>query len=742
MSLTKNTVFETDKRKLKGNIKMQIVILAGGEGSRLRPLTSDMPKPMVRVLGTAVIERLTALLFKCGFREATVADFYMADKLEHELGSFSNGIKLSYVREDVPLGTAGCVRKAWNGNDDVMVVSGDSVCDFDFESICRFHQKVSAHVTIVTHHVADPREYGLVTADQNGRVVGFLEKPGYDSCLTDVANTGTYVISQEVIRRIPKDEKIDFAKDIFPMLLADDMRIFCYPEDGVWHDIGDIPSLLKCQSELLSIEGRSSLILSGAQVNGDAIIGGGSVIEADTCIGADCRIQGSLIMSGTSIGEGTSIKHSIVADNVTIGRGCRLMEFSAIGSGCVIGSAVTVDAGVRIENGTRIPSGTHLHMDVSKDGYRQLSFGDYGEAVGIKLDTMSLCRFGMAVADSLELSEITLGIEQGRQEIGESIALGLRSGGTLVYSLNGAGFGETVFAARKLGTRYCIYIGSSVRLIRSDRIELARSEERKVEQRYNRGEMSGNCSAPVISAEAASALYAKELTNRFSGVSNVRLTLKTDSFSTAEAFTECTKNIESVSGERIQFTISSDQMSVLALTENARIPYENLILLACRAHFDSGKNVRLPQKAPMACDDYAKRDGLSVTRVFATDDLELSPFSYDPLMLIADVMSYVSKRCISLSAANAELPEIIYTRRTVDVGDNLVKLLGKDFSDMRKGRDIVVETEGAKAYVRPLRSGKSLAMYVESVSTEAASSICDDIIKKLGVRSRRRQSKT
>lgn len=295
---------------------MQIVILAGGEGSRLRPLTSRTPKPMVRMLGVPVIERLLSLLFKNGFKKATIADFYLADKLEHDLGSFSCGIELEYMREDLPLGTAGCVRRAWNGEDDVLVVSGDSVCDFDFKEICRFHKKKSADVTIVTHRVADPREYGLVTADEKGRVIGFLEKPGYDSCLTDVANTGTYIISAGILSLIPKEEKLDFAKDIFPDLLADERRIFSFPEDGIWHDIGDISSLLKCQRQLLQAEGKERLILKGAEADGSAAIGAETVVEQGAYIGADCRLQGALIMSNSSVGEGCSFKNCVIGENV------------------------------------------------------------------------------------------------------------------------------------------------------------------------------------------------------------------------------------------------------------------------------------------------------------------------------------------------------------------------------------------------------------------------------------------
>ncbi len=718
---------------------MQIVILAGGEGSRLRPLTSDTPKPLVRILGEPVIKRLLSLLFTCGFREATVADYYLADKLEESLGEFSNGIKLRYVREDAPLGTAGCVRKAWNGSDDVLVVSGDSVCGFDFNKICRYHKKMSADVTIVTHKVADPREYGLVTADEKGGVIGFLEKPGYDSCLTDVANTGTYVISSDIIARIPKDEKTDFAMDVFPQLLKEDKRLFAFTESKIWHDIGDIPSLLNCQRELLQLEGMDRLILEGASVAESAIVGAESVVEGGASVGADCRVQGSLILSGTSLGEGSAATRAVIGENVTTGRGCRFGELSAVGSGCVIGSAVTVDSGVRIENGVRIPSGAHIRSDVSAEGYKPLSFGDLGEADGIGISAVSAVRLGMAISRALGIKETTVGFAGSSESIAQAVSLGLRTEGAAVYSLRDAAFGETVFAARKLGTRYAVYVSDEIRLIRSDRIELARSEERKVEQAFNRGELGGEKNSPLINAEAASLLYINELKSRMSAPVRAKITLKTDSLPEAVAFSKAFGDASQNEGESLEFIVASDRMSVFCSAEGRIVPYEKLILIACRHWFSKRMNVRLPQRAPLSCDDYARMEGQTVTHVSASDDLELSPFSFDPLMLIADVMGYLADRSISLNAAAAELPEIVYTRRTVEVGEALPKILRRDFADLRKGRDIVLDSDGAKAYVRPSKSGRSLAMYVESVSQEAADAVCEDVIKRLGISRRKRR---
>ena len=192
-------------------------------------------------------------------------------------------------------------------------------------------------------------------------------------------------------------------------------------------------------------------------------------------------------------------------------------------------------------------------------------------------------------------------------------------------------------------------------------------------------------------------------------------------------------------GESLEFIVASDRMSVFCSAEGRIVPYEKLILIACRHWFSKRMNVRLPQRAPLSCDDYARMEGQTVTHVSASDDLKLSPFSYDPLMLIADVMGYLADRSISLNAAAAELPEIVYTRRTVEVGEALPKILRRDFADLRRGRDIVLDSDGAKAYVRPSKSGRSLAMYVESVSQEAADAVCEDVIKRLGISKRKRR---
>ncbi len=710
---------------------MQIIILAGGEGTRLRPLTADTPKPLVRVLGISAIERLTALLFRSGFKEATIADFYLANKLEETLGSFSNGIRLNYVREEVPLGTAGCVRKAWNG-DDVMVLSGDGVCEFDLPSIVDFHERNEADVTIVSHEVSDPREYGLVTADETGRVIGFSEKPAYDSCLTDLANTGAYIISKDIISRTPENEKVDFASNVFPEVLATHGRIFTIPETGIWFDIGDISSLLTCQSVLLDKEDKDYLIFEGASVGDGTTVTGGSVIEQGATVGRNCRIQSSLIMNGSSMGDGCELNKCVICEDVTIGRGVTFGELSAVGSGSVIGSAVTIDPGVKISPNSKIPAGIRVRRDVTPSGYKLLEMGEGGRADGIDLTTENLLTLGKAIAKAFSQEAITVGYSQTCESMSEALSLGLRSCGTAVYYLNNASFGETVFTARRLKTRYSAYISDGkVRVFRSGNCELARSEERKLCEKYNRAELNDLGTAPLINADAERKLYLGELKSilpkHFAG--SVQISSKDPR--EKEIFSEAMQGLDWLDGDRLRFTIGKSIEDTVCESPGGRLTYEQLLLMSCRSHYFDGENVVLPEKAPLVCDEYAKEAGREVFRISPSDDGELSLFSIDPLFLVAETAQYLAKREISASVALSELPDICYYRRTARIRDGLPKLLNREFAGNRHGSDIIVESAGARAYVRPLKSGKELRMYVESVSQEAATAICDDIISRL-----------
>lgn len=700
---------------------MQTIILAGGEGTRLRPLTADTPKPLVKILGESAIERLLRQLRSSGIRSATLCTHFQADKMREALGTQSHGVRLKYCREEFPLGTAGCVRLAWSG-DDVMILSGDSVCGFDYKAILDFHRDTGADVTIVAREVDDPREYGLLTVDKEHRITGFIEKPGYDECLTNLANTGAYVISKEIIGRIPEGEKIDFACDVFPQILDEGKKLCAFIDRSYWYDVGNIPSLLICQRELLQREGRESLVDQGASVADGTTVSAGSVVEHDAAVGKGSRIMASLISEGACIAADADISEAVICKNVTAGEGLIMKRFSALGADCVVGSNVTIESGARVAPRTKIPDGAIIRTDISAGEYSALSFDDNGEVKGI-FGTQDILRFGMAVGSALSLSGIAIG---GGGDGVEALSLGLRSAGTTVYFLGNACFGETIFCARKLECSHCIFVDDGIRLISSASASLTRMEERKIEQVYNRSTLVESRSAPLIDGAAASNLYIRHLRSILPEKPQISASMRTESTREAQIFSELIPESE---GEKVTFTIASDHRTVSALTEETVIPYENLLILCCKAHFEKRKSVVLPPRAPLSCDKLASEHRSSVIRSGGTR--ELTAFSCDPLELIFEVIAYVTSRGISLAASVSELPQIVYTKRIIEAPEGLPKIMSEGFDGTKAGSDIMLENGGARAFVRPLKSGRAVSLYIESVSQEAASELSADVIKRL-----------
>lgn len=703
---------------------MQTIILAGGEGTRLRPLTAETPKPLINILGVPAIERLLSQLHKSGIPSATICTHYLGDKLKEELGNSCCGVRLKYCREETPLGTAGCVRSAWNG-DDVMVLSGDSVCGFDYRRIAEFHKASSADVTIVTREVEDPREYGLITADEKNRITGFLEKPGYDDCLTNLANTGAYVISKDVIARIPENENADFAKDVFPELLKEGKKLFAFVDNSYWYDIGDIPSLLKCQQELSQFEGRDRTVDPTATLGEDVILSAGTMIEPKAAVGRNSRIMASLICEGASIADNADICQAVVGKNVTTGEGLIMKRFSALGDGCVVGSGVTVEEGARVAPRTRIPDGAVVRTDISAGSYCSLGFGDNGLVEGVS-QAEELLRLGMATGSALGIDRMAVG---GSGKGAEALSLGLRSAGVTVYRLSGAAFGETVFSARMLDCTHFAFADEELWLCGSASLNLSRAEERKIEQAYNRSNVNHGETAPEINGAAASDMYIRSLKEILPKEAKICASLRTESRREAEIFSALMPECE---GERVTFNVASDRRTLSALTEERVIPYENLLILCCKAHFSKKKSVVMPPRAPLACDSIASAYRSSVIRS-ADGARRLTEFCCDPIRMAFEIIAYVTQQGLSLAAANDQLPRVVYTKRIIEAPEGLPKIMREGFSGAKAGSDLVVESGGAKAFVRPMKSGRAVSLYIESVSQEAAGELSRDILKRLSL---------
>lgn len=336
---------------------MKAIIMAGGEGSRLRPLTCGRPKPLVPVLNRPIMEYCVDLLRAHGITEIGVTLQYLPDAIREHFGDGSDfGVCLRYFVEESPLGTAGSVKNAASFLDETfLVVSGDALTDLDLSRAISFHRAKGAVGTLVLTRVETPLEYGVVITGEDGRIVRFLEKPGWGEVFSDTVNTGIYVLEPEVLDFFAPGQKFDFSKDLFPLLLRENKPLYGLVLPGYWCDIGDLRQYW--QAHLDALSGRVAVRISGDEIAPQVWVGRDTQIDPDcflegpVLIGDGCRIgSGARIEAFTVLGRGciiqpeASLKRSVLWDQVYIGRRAAIR-------GAVLGSRVQVQAGAGVYEG-------------------------------------------------------------------------------------------------------------------------------------------------------------------------------------------------------------------------------------------------------------------------------------------------------------------------------------------------------------------------------------------------------
>ena len=332
---------------------MKAIIMAGGEGTRLRPLTCDCPKPMIQLMNRPVMQYALVLLKGHGVTQVAATLGYLPDAIMDVFGGGdAYGVDLRYYVEPAPLGTAGGVRQAADFLDETFVVlSGDGVTDLDLSKALAFHRERGALATLVLKRADNPLDYGVVLTEADGRVRAFHEKPDWSEVVSDTVNTGIYLLEPEALRHIPEGRPCDFGHDLFPALVRAGLPVYGYVTDGYWCDIGDVRAYLAAHAD--AMEGRIRLdgLLPGparvAQMAG-ASVDRSAVLEGPCLIGSNARVLAgayvgpySVIGPDCVVGESASVKRSV------LWRGARL-ERGAQARGCVLGAGARLGAGAQV----------------------------------------------------------------------------------------------------------------------------------------------------------------------------------------------------------------------------------------------------------------------------------------------------------------------------------------------------------------------------------------------------------
>ncbi|MBI3974346.1 MAG: NTP transferase domain-containing protein [Chloroflexi bacterium] len=378
---------------------MKAVVMAGGEGSRLRPLTIGRPKPMVPIVNMPVMEHILRLLRRHGIQEVVVTLQYLANVIQEYFGDGSDfGMKIHYAIEETPLGTAGSVKNAEHLLDEpFLVISGDALTDFDIEEIIRYHAEKQAMATLTLYRVPNPLEFGVVILDRDGRVVRFLEKPSWGEVFSDTVNTGIYMLDPQILAYVPEGRAVDWSNDVFPQLLRNGDPMFGFVASGYWCDVGNLAEYVRANADMLhglvnlelpgkelpgriwtagavrdgaaSVDPTARLygpvfLGKGVEVRAGAVIHGPTVIGDYTIVEERATLDRSVVWANGYIGEGADLHGALIGRSCSLKAGTVIFEGAVVGDGCTLGEGAIVRPNVKLWPNKEVEPGAMVSSSI------------------------------------------------------------------------------------------------------------------------------------------------------------------------------------------------------------------------------------------------------------------------------------------------------------------------------------------------------------------------------------------
>lgn len=509
---------------------MKAVVMAGGEGTRLRPLTSNRPKPLVPVAGRPVMEHILALLRRHGITQVLVTLQYLAAQIEHYFGDGSDfGMEISYSIEPEPLGTAGSVRRCAADLDETfLVISGDSLTDIDLGRVVELHRQRRSWVTLALARVENPLEFGVVITAADGAIQRFVEKPAWSEVFSDTINTGIYVLEPEALAEVPPDRPYDFSKDLFPRLMTAGAPLYGCAPGGYWCDIGSLQQFMQANEDAL--RGRVRLEVPGRRLADDIYVGAGVYIDPaarlrgplvvgeNTAIRGDALVEGPAVIGPNSVLEhGCQLQRSVLLGHDHLGPRCTVRG-ALLGRGVRMAAGATVAEGAVIGDGSQLHENSHVNAEVKlwpnkvveanavvnqsivwgSRGQRTL-FGaaEVAGTANIEVTPEVAVRLGAAYGSCLQRGDAVVVSRDGHPAsvmMKRALMAGLVSAGVRVYNLETVPLPVARYATGALGARGGAYTqmppsrpgALAIRVLDARGIDIDTGLERKIENLYFR----------------------------------------------------------------------------------------------------------------------------------------------------------------------------------------------------------------------------------------------------------------
>lgn len=715
-------------------IKFTAVVMAGGFGSRLSPLTNSIPKPMLPVFNRSAFERILDLLSANNITSAAVTTMYLPEQLE----KVKHKVNLAFFRENEPKGSAGAVRALSDNLDDtVLIISGDSVCDFDIKKHIKKHISEKREATLLLTKAKKPQEFGTVLTDsKTNKITRFLEKPSWADTLSNLINTGIYILNKSIIDIIPEGKFFDFGRDLFPLLMQKKIPLYGEEATGFWCDIGSFNDFYDCNMRFS--EGKN-------------------VFGKECTQKSDAKISESIFFNRVRIGN-SEIKSSIICDDVIIGDGCVIPEGCIIGSGCIIGDNAILSKGVKISDKIKIGRGARIMGNVFLSSAARHLFGDenINGIYGSEIDGELCFKLGQGLTSLGKPARI--GVMSDKSEnadlLADIIKVSIRSAGGTLLELE-EGFCELAsFASHEYNLDVCVYVSLSkasdqenvvISLYEKNGLPLCRDKQRKAESAM-REKLAPPKTVPVPEVLTGEqrvkrryCVFLQETAGQLGGV-NILSSGNSEQanffFSNAHELNAQTGLITdngNVDGEKFVFYKDG---SVYAVTDNgSELSFWQLFVLASQGF--NKKELFLPQSTPEMVEKYLVELGFKIHFYNDNDSDERKKafethFYNDSILLALMVCRYLHLNNFTLDEAVKNLPPFFLRSIDIDIDEDdkadMIGALAEECEDCSRG--VRLHSDKGSIAVFPRVNG-GFRVLAEATSAEFADELCDFAKKKI-----------
>ncbi len=763
---------------------MKAVIMCGGTGSRLRPLTENKPKPMIKLLNRPMIEIILESVINAGIHDIYLSLGYMANDIIEFCETKKFNADIHYCEEAKPLGTAGGVKNCIkSSDDDILVLSGDNIFDFDINRIADFHYAADSDFTVVGTNVDDPREYGVIVKDDDGSIRSFVEKPLWEGAFSNLVNTGMYLMKGKILDLIPENTFYDFSENLFPQLFAENMRFMCCQADGFWGDMGEFDAYRKVTRDIFdgkiknflfneklytedfqdkngSVIIAPCLIGKNTKTGKNSKIGPYCVIGNDCIIGNDCVLSGAIIGDFCEIGNDTDVHNALVAENVVLHENTFVEENAVIGFGAEVGRFSRILSGSKVWPGKKVSPESVVSHDMFFETPDEIEFDAFGLSGKIfsQFTVSDAAKIGQAIASIKGVQRIGVGSDgKNSSSIFKNLcACGIQSSGVNCYDFEEMYKSQAYFYSVYCSLDAFVFVSVNGDIVNfsffgKNGLPLSSRTSRLINNNFRFSSftfaLERDCKdvyrMNLLSTVYKSALQ-KTLTANISGMS---VSIECENNCLKELFEDFLQKNGCKDKKGLQFLVNEHGTNMYCIENDKFYSGSKIMSVICEIEAAAGNDIVIPEDAPAGIEKIARKYGRNVIRIYEnskpyTDSENISIASYlwafDCVFLCVKLLQIMSETEMTLQQL-CDLQEDFALRKSIIEFDcepsEVRKKILASGATKNSEEDVffVVETRKGIVRIRQMGNSNRIRMLVEAADMETAKEIAVDVSGKFSV---------